>query len=109
MQPAADTMAAALAGVEIKRPKAPLIANVTATPATDPAEIRKNLVAQVVGAVRWREGVLYMATHGVTRFVEVGAGKVLSGLTKRIVEGASAVKVGAPADVEAYRAMAAQS
>src|SRR5579884_1501709 len=103
MQPAAETMAAALEKVEIKRPKAPIVANVTARPMQEPAEIRKNLVAQVVGAVRWRESVLFMAERGVGRFVELGAGKVLSGLVKRIVEGATATPIGGPAEVDAFR------
>src|SRR5579883_233484 len=103
MQPAAETMAAALEKVEIKRPKAPIVANVTARPMQEPAEIRKNLVAQVVGAVRWRESVLFMAERGVGRFVELSAGKVLSGLVKRIVEGATATPIGGPAEVDAFR------
>ena len=104
MTPAAHAMAAALAGTVILPPKAPLVANVTAQAVTDPQAIRDNLVAQVTGAVRWRESVAFMAAHGVTRFVEVGAGKVLSGLVKRIAEGASVIGVGAPADVEAFKA-----
>ena len=85
-------------------PKAPLVANVSAGPLTDPAAIRESLVAQVTGTVRWRESVVYMAGQGVTRFVEIGAGKVLAGLVKRLAEGASAVSVGTPADVEAFKA-----
>ena len=103
MTPAAEAMAKALAGTKIVAPRAPLVANVTATPLTDPEAIRESLVKQVTGAVRWRESVLYMSSHGVTRFVEVGAGKVLAGLVKRIADGASAISVGAPADVEAYK------
>jgi len=103
MTPAAEAMAKALAGTKIVAPKAPLVANVTAMPLTDPEAIRDSLVKQVTGAVRWRESVLYMSSHGVTRFVEVGAGKVLAGLVKRIADGASAISVGAPADVEAYK------
>ena len=109
MQPAADAMAAALADVEIKRPKAPIIANVTALPMREPTEIRHNLVAQVVGAVRWRESVLFMAEHGVQRFIELGAGKVLSGLIKRITDGATAFPVGGPAEVDAFRLTAKAS
>jgi [acyl-carrier-protein] S-malonyltransferase len=104
MTPAAEVMALALAQVTIVAPKPPLVANVTASPLTDPADIRSNLVKQVTGTVRWRESVAYMAGEGVTRFVEVGAGKVLAGLVKRIAEGASAISVGAPADVEAFKA-----
>jgi [acyl-carrier-protein] S-malonyltransferase len=69
----------------------------------DPAEIRRNLVTQVVGAVRWRESVLYMAEHGVRRFIELGAGKVLSGLVRRIADGATAINIGGPAEVDAFR------
>jgi len=104
MTPAAEAMAKALAQTAIAAPKVPLIANVSASPLTDPAAIRESLVAQVTGTVRWRESVAYMAGQGVTRFVELGAGKVLAGLVKRIAEGASAVSIGAPADVEAFKA-----
>ena len=104
MKPAADAMAAALAGVEIKTPKAPLVANVSAVAVQNPVDIRAGLVAQVTGAVRWRESVLYMADHGVANFVEIGAGKVLSGLIRRIAEGATTMSVGAPADVETFKA-----
>jgi [acyl-carrier-protein] S-malonyltransferase len=104
MTPAAEAMAKALAETQIAVPRAPLVANVTAGPLTDPAAIRDSLVRQVTGTVRWRESVAYMAGQGVTRFVELGAGKVLAGLVKRIAEGASAVSVGAPADVEAFKA-----
>jgi [acyl-carrier-protein] S-malonyltransferase len=103
MQPAADAMAAALAGVEIRAPKAPLVANVTAGPITDPAEIRTRLVEQVTGTVRWRECMSYMAAQGVTTFYELGAGKVLSGLVKRIADTATGVSVGTPADVETFK------
>jgi len=104
MTPAAEAMAKALTGTKIIAPKSPLVANVSATPLIDPQAIRESLVQQVTGAVRWRESVAYMAAHGVTRFVEIGAGKVLAGLVKRIADGASAISVGAPADVEAYKA-----
>jgi [acyl-carrier-protein] S-malonyltransferase len=104
MKPAADAMAAALASVEIKTPKAPLVANVSAVAVQNPADIRAGLIAQVTGAVRWRESVLYMADHGVADFVEIGAGKVLSGLIRRIAEGATTMSVGAPADVETFKA-----
>jgi len=104
MKPAAETMAQALNQVAFHAPKAPLVANVSAGPLTDPAAIRESLVAQVTGTVRWRESVVYMAGQGVTRFVEIGAGKVLAGLVKRLAEGASAVSVGTPADVEAFKA-----
>jgi [acyl-carrier-protein] S-malonyltransferase len=108
MQPAADVMAEALAGVVIKPPAAPLVSNVLASAITDPEEIRRRLVEQVTGTVRWRESVAYMASHGVTRFLEIGAGKVLSGLVKRIADGAAGTAVGAPADIAAAKeAMAA--
>jgi len=99
MQPAADAMAKALAGVNIKPPAAPLVCNVLAAPISDPDEIRRRLIEQVTGTVRWRESVAYMAGHGVTRFFEIGAGKVLSGLVKRIAEGAVGVSVGGPGDI----------
>ncbi len=104
MQPAADAMAAALAGTTIHAPKIPIVANVVASAVTDPAEIRDLLIRQVTGTVRWRECVSYMAAHDVDRFVELGAGKVLTGLLKRIAGGASGVAIGAPTDVEAYKA-----
>ncbi|WP_024816324.1 ACP S-malonyltransferase [Methylopila sp. 73B] len=99
MQPAADVMAEALAGVKISAPKAPLVANVTASPLNDPEDIRQRLIEQVTGAVRWRESVGFMANAGVTRFIEIGAGKVLAGLVKRNAEGATGESVGAPDDV----------
>src|SRR5205807_2400377 len=77
MQPAADAMAKALADVTIAKPVSPLVANVLAAEITDPDEIRRRLVEQVTGTVRWRESVAYMAGRGVTRFLEIGAGKVL--------------------------------
>ena len=103
MRPAADVMAEALAGVKIAAPKAPLVANVTASPLTDPEDIRQRLVEQVTGAVRWRESVGFMASAGVTRFVEIGAGKVLAGLVKRIADGATGESVGTPDDVARLR------
>jgi [acyl-carrier-protein] S-malonyltransferase len=103
MQPAADAMERALADISIKKPAAPLVANVLASEITDPDEIRRRLVEQVTGTVRWRESVAYMASHGVTRFFEIGAGKVLSGLVKRIADGAMGVAVGGPADIAAAK------
>ena len=103
MQPAADAMAKALAEVTIKTPAAPLVANVLAAAITDPDEIRRRLVEQVMGTVRWRESIAYMAGHGVTRFLEIGAGKVLSGLVKRIAEGAVGISVGGPGDIAAAK------
>lgn len=104
MQPAADAMAAALQHAAIAAPVVPVVANVTAAPTSDPEAIRRLLVEQVTGAVRWRECVSAMADAGVDKFVECGAGKVLAGLLKRIAPGASGMSVGAPADFDAYRA-----
>jgi [acyl-carrier-protein] S-malonyltransferase len=104
MQPAADAMAQALAKVTVKPPAVPLVANVLARAVTDPAEIVKSLIEQVTGTVRWRECVAYMAANGVTAFYEVGAGKVLSGLVKRIADGATGTAIGTPDDVAAFRA-----
>ncbi len=104
MQPAAEVMADALAKVTIKPPVVPLIANVTAGPVTDPAQIVRGLIEQVTGTVRWRELVAFMAAAGVNSFYEVGSGKVLSGLVKRIADGASGVSIGTPDDVAAYKA-----
>jgi [acyl-carrier-protein] S-malonyltransferase len=104
MQPAADAMALALAQVDVKAPVVPLVANVLARPISDPAEIVKRLVEQVTGTVRWRECVAAMAGAGVTTFYEVGAGKVLSGLVKRIAEGATGTAVGTPDDIAAFKA-----
>jgi [acyl-carrier-protein] S-malonyltransferase len=99
MQPAADVMAKALAEVKINKPASPLVSNVLAAPISDPDEIRRRLVEQVTGTVRWRESVAYMASHGVTLFFEIGAGKVLSGLVKRIADGAVGISVGGPNDI----------
>src|SRR5262245_6921768 len=104
MQPAADVMADALAAVTIKAPVVPLVANVTARPVSDPAQILRGLVQQVTGTVRWRESVAFMASAGVTDFYEVGSGKVLAGLVKRIADGATGVSIGTPDDVAAYKA-----
>jgi [acyl-carrier-protein] S-malonyltransferase len=106
MQPAALAMERALKDIKIARPKPPLVANVTALAVVDPDDIRKNLVAQVTGTVRWRETIEYMSAEGVTRFIEVGAGKVLAGLIKRIAEGATTVSVGTPADIAAFTTLA---
>jgi [acyl-carrier-protein] S-malonyltransferase len=103
MQPAADVMADALAKVTINKPAAPLVSNVLASAITDPDEIRRRLIEQVTDTVRWRESVAYMAGQGVTRFLEIGAGKVLSGLVKRIADGAVGVAVGGPNDIAAAK------
>jgi [acyl-carrier-protein] S-malonyltransferase len=99
MQPAADAMAEALAKVTIVKPVSPLVSNVVAAAISDPDEIRRRLVEQVTGTVRWRESIAYMSAQGVTRFFEIGAGKVLSGLVKRIAEGTVGIAVGGPADI----------
>jgi [acyl-carrier-protein] S-malonyltransferase len=104
MQPAADAMAEALASVAVKRPCVPLVANVLAQPISDPASIVRCLVEQVTGTVRWRESVLVMAQAGVTNFYEVGAGKVLTGLIKRIAPDAAASAIGTPDDVTRFKA-----
>ena len=105
LQPAADAMAEALSKVTIKPPVVPLVCNVLAAPITDPAEIGRCLIEQVTGTVRWRECVERMAADGVTGYVEVGSGKVLAGLVKRIAKDAQAVSVGAPADLDAAAAL----
>ena len=104
MQPAAEVMADALAKVMVKPPCVPLVANVLAQPTSDPAEIVRGLIAQVTGTVRWRESIAFMAQAGVTTFYEIGSGKVLSGLVKRIADGASGVPLGTPEDVAAFKA-----
>jgi [acyl-carrier-protein] S-malonyltransferase len=104
MQPAADAMAEALGKVAVKTPAVPVVANVLARPVTDPGDIVRALVAQVTGTVRWRESVAFMAGEGVDRFIEVGAGKVLSGLVKRIAQGASGTSIGTPDDVAGFKA-----
>ena len=104
MQPAAEVMAEALSKVQVKTPVVPVVANVKASALSDPQEIVKALVAQVTGTVRWRECVAYMAAQGVTQFYEVGAGKVLTGLVKRIAEGATGAAIGTPDDIAAFKA-----
>jgi [acyl-carrier-protein] S-malonyltransferase len=102
MQPAAEAMQVALAATEIRKPAVDVVANVTAAPVCDPDEIRRLLVAQVCGAVRWRECMGFMHKAGVDVFVEVGAGKVLAGLVKRTAEGARSLNVGVPSEVESF-------
>jgi [acyl-carrier-protein] S-malonyltransferase len=101
MQPAADAMAAALAKVEIRKPVVPLYSNVLAAPISDPVEIRKRLVEQVTGTVRWRESIAAMAAAGITDIYEVGSGKVLAGLAKRIVPTLQAMSLGTPQEIQA--------
>ncbi len=104
MQPAADAMAAALAAVAVEPPCVPLVANVLAQPISDPAMIVRCLIEQVTGTVRWRESVLFMMQAGVTTFHEVGAGKVLTGLIKRIADTANASSIGTPEDIVRFKA-----
>jgi [acyl-carrier-protein] S-malonyltransferase len=104
MQPAAEAMAEALAQVTVRPPCVPLVANVLAAPISDPAKIVDALVEQVTGTVRWRESVSFMAEAGVTAFYEVGSGKVLAGLIKRIAETARASSIGTPEDVARFKA-----
>jgi len=101
MQPAADAMAAALAEVEVRPPSVPVVANVVAAPIGEPVEIKRCLIEQVTGTVRWRECVMTMAAAGVTDIYEIGAGKVLAGLAKRIAPGLNASSIGTPAELEA--------
>ncbi len=101
MKPAADAMGKALEKVKLTVPSVPVIANVTAQPVSDPATIQRLLVDQVTATVRWRESVETMKAEGVTRIFEIGAGKVLAGLTKRIAREIEASSVGAPEDIEA--------
>ena len=101
MAPAAEVMRAALAEVTLNAPVVPIVANVTARPTSDAEEIRRNLVTQVTAMVRWRESIAWLAEAGVDRFVEVGAGKVLSGLARRIADGVATMTAGTPEDIEA--------
>jgi [acyl-carrier-protein] S-malonyltransferase len=104
MQPAADAMAQALAATDVQPPAVPVVANVLAQPISDPRDIVRRLVEQVTATVRWRECVSFMAGQGVTAFYEVGAGKVLTGLLKRIADGATGSAIGTPEDVAAFKA-----
>ncbi len=104
MRPAAEAMAQALGDLTVKPPVVPLVCNVTARPATAPDEIVRRLIEQVTGTVRWRESVTFMASSGVRTFYEVGAGKVLSGLVRRIADPAVGIAVGTPGDVSALQA-----
>lgn len=103
MGPAAEAMEQALALVEMKAPVVPVVSNVLATPIIDPSEIRKRLVEQVTGMVRWTESVSWLAGEGgVTEVVELGTGKVLTGLARRINRDLGATAVGTPDDIEAF-------
>jgi [acyl-carrier-protein] S-malonyltransferase len=103
MAPAAEEMREALAGTTILAPRTPLVANITARPALDPEQIRALLVEQVTGRVRWRESVVWLTQDGgVTRFAELGSGKVLTGMAKRIAPDAEAMALNTPEDLEAF-------
>jgi len=102
MAPAAREMAEALAQVTLGQPYVPLIANVTAAAVTEPEQIKRLLVEQVTGLVRWRESVLAMKAQNVDQLVELGAGRVLSGLAKRIDRELATVSLGAPAEIETF-------
>lgn len=104
MAPAAEKMAEALVGVTFAPPVVPVVSNVTAQPSQDPNHLKTLLVDQVTGRVRWRESVTWMAEAGVERFVELGSGKVLAGLVKRIAKGVDTASVGDPKSLEAFAA-----
>ena len=104
MKPAADAMAEALGKTNVKPPVAPVVANVLAKPISDPQDIVRRLVEQVTGTVRWRECVMFMAGAGVTTFYEIGSGKVLTGLLKRIADGTTGTTIGTPDEVAAFKA-----
>jgi [acyl-carrier-protein] S-malonyltransferase len=108
MKPAADAMAKALAETTVKSPVVPVVANVSARPVSESGEIIRRLVEQVTGTVRWRECISFMASAGVTTFHELGSGKVLTGLLKRIAEGATGTAIGSPDEVAAYKAARAK-
>ena len=104
MRTAAEVMADALSKVSVAAPLIPIVANVPARPIKQPAEIVQKLVEQITATVRWRESVLFMAQSGVSSFFEIGAGRVLTGLIKRIAESASAIPIGLPEDVTKFKA-----
>ena len=102
MAPAAEVMAEALSDVPMASPRVPVVANVTAAPEDDPKQIRRLLVEQVTAMVRWRESVLNMRAAGIDGVVEIGTGKVLSGLVRRIDRGMDAVSIATPEDIETF-------
>ena len=104
MQPAADAMREALAGVAKSAPVVPVIANVRAAPVSDPDEIARLLVEQVTGQVRWRETVAWFAANGVDTLAEIGAGKVLTGLARRIDRSVTSINVAGPDDIDPFLA-----
>ncbi|MEO1066430.1 MAG: ACP S-malonyltransferase [Pseudomonadota bacterium] len=105
MEPAAEVMAEALSSTTINAPKVPLVANVTAAAITDPTEIRTRLIEQVPGSVRWRESMAWMLENGITKQLEVGAGKVLTGLIRRMDKAIEATAFGEPKDLDAAKAL----
>jgi [acyl-carrier-protein] S-malonyltransferase len=107
MAPAADEMAAALAATPPKAPFVPVLSNVTVSPTQDPIEVSRLLVEQVTGRVRWRESVAWFAAQGATHFVEIGAGSVLTGMSKRIAPDATSLALSSRADIEAFAALLA--
>ena len=108
MAPAADEMAAALAATKLLAPKIPVVSNVSVMPTTSPDDIARLLVEQVTGRVRWRETIGWFAEQGATRFIEIGAGSVLTGMSKRIAPDALSLSLSSLADIEAFAAMLAQ-
>jgi [acyl-carrier-protein] S-malonyltransferase len=104
MKPAADAMAEALDGIVLRAPIVPLVGNIAATASSDPIAIRDALVRQVTGPVRWRESVEWMVAKGVNKFVEIGSGKVLTGLVKRIATDAEGMSVSGPDEILAFKA-----
>jgi len=107
MAPAAETMEQALTHVQMNIPVVPVVSNVTVTPVTDPAEIRKNLIAQVTGMVRWRESIAWLSGQnegegGVGELLEIGSGKVLTGLARRINRDVKGIALGTPADIDNF-------
>lgn len=104
MKPAADAMAESLGKTNVKPPVTPVVVNVLAKPISDPQDIVRRLVEQVTGTVRWRECVMFMAGAGVTTFYEIGSGKVLTGLLKRIADGTTGTTIGTPDEVAAFKA-----
>jgi [acyl-carrier-protein] S-malonyltransferase len=100
MAPAAKKMAAALETVQMRAPRVPVVANVLAEAVSDPVEIKELLIRQVTGQVRWKTSVEWMAAHGVSEFWEIGAGKALSGMIRRIAKDAVSRSIGTPEDIE---------
>jgi [acyl-carrier-protein] S-malonyltransferase len=102
LRPAAEALAEALATVDLAPPVVPLVSNVRAAPERDPAALKRLLVEQVTARVRWRESLLAMAWLGIGEIVELGAGRVLTGLAKRALPEAAAVALGSPEEIDAW-------